>query len=286
MVVVSAAACGAGATPAPTGTPAPLVADVDLGGRTIHIVCVGPTDSGRPTVVFESGGGVPYENWGDLMAALKPTDRACAYDRAGIGMSPAAGAPRTVRDQVADLAAVLEQVGVTGPIVYVAHSAGGWNAILYTAEHPDQVVGVVLVDIRPPGLDGALIAELPPETPDEPDGIRQVRQDFDVFPHDPSLNPEDLDIAASYAEVMAAPGFGDRPTEILWATESDLMNWPGFDEDLATRLNAAIERVRHDVEELADVPRVTRVATGHFIHHEQPAIVLEAIRRVLELAGG
>ena len=33
--------------PSPAPTPAALVADVDVGGgRTLHIVCVGPTDTG------------------------------------------------------------------------------------------------------------------------------------------------------------------------------------------------------------------------------------------------
>jgi pimeloyl-ACP methyl ester carboxylesterase len=241
--------------------------------------------SGRPTVVFENGGGVPYDTWAGVITELKATDRACAYDRAGIGMSPAAPAPRTVRDQVVDLKAALDAVGVTGPIVYVAHSAGGDNAIVYTADHPDQVVGVVLVDVRPPGLGDALLAELPPETPDEFSGFKDLRRDFGVFFHDPSLNPEGLDIAAGDAEAEAAPGFGDRPTEILWATNSDIMNWPGFDPELAKRLNAAIERSRAAVEALAADPKVSRVPTGHFIQDEQPDVVIDAIRRVLDQAG-
>ena len=31
------------------------VHDIDVGGRTLSLACVGPTDSGRPTVVFETG---------------------------------------------------------------------------------------------------------------------------------------------------------------------------------------------------------------------------------------
>jgi hypothetical protein len=59
-------------------------------------------------------------------------------------------------------------------------------------------------------------------------------------------------------------------------------NWPGFDPELATRLNAAFEATRRNVEALADSPTVTRVDTGHFIHDERPEVVVAAIRRVLD----
>jgi pimeloyl-ACP methyl ester carboxylesterase len=82
--------------------------------------------------------------------------------------------------------------------------------------------------------------------------------------------------------VLAAPGFGDRPTEILWATASQATVWPDFPPDLAARLNAALEELRLDVEALADDPKVTRVDTDHNIHEERPDVVNEAIRRVLD----
>ena len=284
-VAILLVACGGAASPSATlePTPAPYVADIAVeGDRTLHIVCSGPTDSGRPTVVFENGGGVPFTTWSTLRNELKATNRACSYDRAGVGQSDRATEPRTTRDQVDDLATLLEKSGIGGPIVLVAHSAGGWNAILYTAAHPEQVVGAVLVDVLPPGIDPAFLEELPPETPDEPEAIREFRVEITTFRTDPSRNPENLRVADSEAQVLAAPGFGARPTEILWATNTDVTNWPGFDPDLAARLNETFEEVRRTVEALADDPTVTRVDTGHFIHDEQPDVVIDAIRRVLD----
>jgi pimeloyl-ACP methyl ester carboxylesterase len=274
---------GAGASATIEPTPAPSVADIAVDGdRTLHIVCSRPADPGGPTVVFENGGGVPFTTWSSIRNELKATHRTCAYDRAGIGMSDRAPEPRTTRDQVKDLATLLEKAGIAEPIVIVAHSAGGWNAILYTADHPEQVVGAILVDILPPGIDPRFLEELPPETPDEPEAVHEFRVEIQTFRTDPSRNPENLQVAESEAQVLAAPGFGARPTEILWATNTDVTNWPGFDPDLAARLNAAFEEVRGDVEALADDPEVTRVDTGHFIHDEQPQVVLAAIRRVLD----
>ena len=100
---------------------------------------------------------------------------------------------------------------------------------------------------------------------------------------DPSVTQERLDLEASRALVEAAPGFGARPTEILWATKSGATEWPAsFDADLVARLNGAFEELRGDIEALAENPNVTRVASGHSIQEEQPDAVVHAIRRVLE----
>lgn len=281
-------ACGtAGTPPTPlttsaSTTPGPYVADVDVGGRTLHIVCSGPTGSGRPTVVFENGSGPTLRTWSRVMDELSATDRNCAYDRAGTGQSEAAPTSWTTQDQVNDLATLLEKAGVSGPIVLVAHSLGGWNAIVYTADHPEQVVGAVLVDILPPGLERRLLEVLPPETENEPDAIRRAREDFTAFRTDPSRNPDGVHIADSEVQVLAAPGFAARPTEILWATDTELKVWPGFEPDLAGRLNEAIDEQLRDVEGLADDPKVTQVDTGHAIQEERPEVVIEAIRRVLD----
>jgi pimeloyl-ACP methyl ester carboxylesterase len=280
------AACGTSVSPAPSGDAAPTAAvfeeNVDVGGgRTIQIVCAGPTDSGRPTIVFENGAGPTLVTWRPVMNAATLTDRACAYNRAGVGQSDDPPGPRTTRDQVADLAAALAAAGVTGPIVLVAHSRGGWNAIVYTADHPEQVAGLVLVDIAPPGLELKWLAELGPEQPGEPDHIAEARDIFTNHPGDPSVDVELLDLEASAEEALRAPGFGDRPTEILWATETDIDEWPGFDPGLADRLNRAYAGLQESVEDRADDPNVTLVDTGHAIHEERPAVVVEAIGRVL-----
>jgi pimeloyl-ACP methyl ester carboxylesterase len=280
-----AACAAAGTSPTPSTAPGPSAADVDVGGRTLHIVCSGPTGTGRPTVVFENGSGPTLRTWSRVMDALQATDRSCAYDRAGTGQSDAAPTPWTTQDQVNDLAALLEKAGVNGPIILVAHSLGGWNAIVYTAAHPEQVVGAVLVDVLPPGLERRLLEELPPEQADEPDVIREARDEFTSFRTDPSRNPDGIHIAESEAQVLGAPGFGARPTEILWATDTELKNWPGFEPGLAARLNAAIDELLRDVEGLADDPRVTQVDSGHAIQEERPEIVIEAIRRVLDEFG-
>ena len=106
----SPAASAVASTSGNTSPSQDLLADLDIGGgRTMHILCVGPVDTGKPTVIFESGLGGDAGQWGDVLHALDGTVRACAYDRAGSGQSPPADAAtgRTTSDQVADLRALL-----------------------------------------------------------------------------------------------------------------------------------------------------------------------------------
>ena len=126
------------------------VHDIDVGGRTLSLACVGPTDSGRPTVVFETGLGGDRGVWADVMTTLQETDRGCSYDRAGLGLSEPAPKPRTTGDQVEDLHSLLAAAGLKPPYILVGHSSGGWNVMVYGDKYPDDVSGVVMVDVRPP----------------------------------------------------------------------------------------------------------------------------------------
>jgi pimeloyl-ACP methyl ester carboxylesterase len=120
---------------------------VDVGGgRRLNLYCVGPTDSGRPTVVFESGTSYPSAVWGYVQSAIARRVQACSYDRAGIGFSDPSRRPSTAANVVDDLHALLTAAGIASPYVLVGHSFGGATVRLYADTWPSDVVGMVLVD--------------------------------------------------------------------------------------------------------------------------------------------
>jgi pimeloyl-ACP methyl ester carboxylesterase len=290
-----AVACSGTAAIAPTAapataapTPAALVADVDVGGgRTLHIVCIGPTDTGRPTTILEHGLGADYGVWADVMTGLEPTDRACAYDRAGaFGMSKLPDGTRTTDDQVTDLHALLAGAGIKPPYVLVGHSIGGWNNLVYAQRFPDEVVGVVFVDVRPPAASAEWLAALPAETAADSQALKDNRFDLTVFEHDPSRNPEHLDLVVSAQQAEAAPGFGDRPfVVVVRADGSDA--WEGLDPDLAVKLGAIGDALTTKLVSLSTDGALVKVAnTGHEIQVDQPKAVIDAIRDVLARSGG
>ena len=123
---------------------------VDIGGRSLRIVCVGEQSS-APLVVFESGAFGFSADWGVVQDRLAAKGlRSCSYDRAGLGFSDPGPKPRDAESIAADLDALLRAKDEAGPYVLVGHSMAGLFVRQFAATHPDQVAGVVLVDAATP----------------------------------------------------------------------------------------------------------------------------------------
>src|SRR5215467_2211928 len=115
----------------------------DFTGVSLNLNCVG---QGSPTVVLDSGLGVPAAGWDLVMPDVAKFARVCSYDRAGYGWSSAGPEPRTTGEIVKELHALLAASGEKGPYVLVAHSFGGYNVRVYADKYPADVAGLVLVD--------------------------------------------------------------------------------------------------------------------------------------------
>jgi pimeloyl-ACP methyl ester carboxylesterase len=297
-IIASLAGACAGATSTPSAAPGQVaspsagasaeardwVHDIDVGGRTLSIACVGPTDTGRPTVIFEAGLGSDRGVWSDVMTSLSQTDRGCSYDRAGLGLSEPATKPRTTKDQVEDLHSLLAAAGLTPPYLFVGHSSGGWNVMVYGGDYPDDVSGVVMVDVRPPEFTKRSLAALPPETAGEPEGLHQARADED-FEKDPSRNPEGLDLIKSAAEAEASPGFGDRPLIVLTAGDRAAVT-EGLPAPVAKKLDSIWMELQTSLVGLSSKGRQEIVdGATHDMPFEKPDVIVDAIHQVLDRGG-
>ena len=126
---------------------------IELGGRALRVVRAGPAASHQPIVVLEHGAFGCAADWAVVQERLAAKGfRSLAYDRAGLGHSDPGPAPRDGRAIVADLAALLRELDEPGPYVLVGHSMGGLMVRLYALTHPDQIVGVVMVDAVTPDI--------------------------------------------------------------------------------------------------------------------------------------
>jgi pimeloyl-ACP methyl ester carboxylesterase len=293
FLTVVLAACGGTASSVPPSPSASAsasteyVADIDVGGRTMHLVCVGPTDTGEPTILLEAGGGLGYDSWGEILPAMDDTQRLCAYDRAGIGSSkPPAEAARTAADQAADLHKLLEAAGIDGPFVIGAHSFGAIIATLFTQAYQDDVAGLVFVDPQAPRQSAAFLKALPPASADEPSVVRDIREVLESFETDPSQNPEHVAIRESGAKASAAldapgPLFGDRPVVVLRAGVPP-PDWSQMPPDVEKALTTSRAGVQ---QELADESTAGSLETvpgaGHNIQVEKPPAVIAALEDVL-----
>ncbi|MCU0881597.1 MAG: alpha/beta hydrolase [Hyphomonadaceae bacterium] len=125
---------------------------VDVGGRSMRIVCEGTRAPGQPLVLFESGAYSGAADWGWVQPQVSAFARTCSYDRAGIGWSDPSPEPRSIAVINRDLAALLAAAGEAGPYVIVGHSMAGLLMRGFIIAQPEQVAGVVFVDAADPSF--------------------------------------------------------------------------------------------------------------------------------------
>jgi pimeloyl-ACP methyl ester carboxylesterase len=246
----------------------------DVGGRRLFLRCAG---HGSPTVVFEGG---LTTDWYQLQNQLAPFTRVCSYDHPNgpRSRSDPAPTPRTARDYVADLHALLRVAHVPGPYVLAGHSNGGLFAQLYASTYPRQVAGLVLIDAVHPGYHPRRLAMLKPLVP--PEVWQALRQEA-MTPQHRLLDPERVDIWTSERQTRQA------------LRRSRLRSMPlvvlahGRPEDPDAAFVEQDERLWRQLQrELAHlVPGgrlVVATNSSHDIQHQQPELVLDAIRDVVQ----
>lgn len=117
---------------------------IDIGGRRLHLMRRG---EGAPTVVLESGGGggSSTQDW-PLLGRVARFTHALPYDRAGLGWSDPAPAPKTFDGMARDLDALLALAGESPPFVLVGGSFGGLLVLAYGRRFLAKVAGTVILD--------------------------------------------------------------------------------------------------------------------------------------------
>jgi pimeloyl-ACP methyl ester carboxylesterase len=63
-----------------------------------------------------------------------------------MGYSDPGPSPRTARRIASELAELLDRSGMSGPVVLVGASSGGFNVRVFASDHQERVAGLVLVD--------------------------------------------------------------------------------------------------------------------------------------------
>ncbi len=112
-------------------------------GCTLYLLEKG---SGGPTVLFESGIAATNLNWCRIQETVSRFTHTASYDRGGLGWSSPASSARTPGNIAIELHAMLEGAGIKPPYVLVGHSFGGLVMRRYALLYPEDVAGVVLVD--------------------------------------------------------------------------------------------------------------------------------------------
>ncbi|NNG17004.1 MAG: alpha/beta fold hydrolase [Gemmatimonadales bacterium] len=247
---------------------------ISVDGRAVQ-ACV--SGDGPTTVVLAAGAGQASGTWSRVVPELAGGARVITFDRPGFGGSEAGVSPRTPTRIARELRSVLEALGVEDPVVLVGHSMGGVHVLRYATLFPEDVAAIAILDSPPPGFEEERLTLLSPAEVAErgrllergltnaPEAVRLEREgarsaqewDFSAFPSGAPL----LVVAADSQD------FGDLGSATahrrLWMAKS--RQWLHLSE-----------RAEFLVAE----------GSGHMVHHDRLALVVEAVRQLLGAAGG
>jgi len=254
-VILVLVSCGGGAA-APSPSPTRASGRADIGGYELAYECLG---EGEPTVILEAGlGAAGTSEFIGFINRVADTTRVCTYDRAGTGSSDdrPAGEHVTAALMAEELRRLLDVLEIHPPVVLVGHSYGGMPVRAFEGASPNDVAGMVLIDVSSE-----------PEVPV-----------YERLAAGPWIDGSDrIDIHATVPELRAAGDLGDIPLVVVTAgiVEDE---WLATVPKLAARAQVRLAGLS------SDAMQVVATDSGHFVHREAPDVVLAAIERVIEAA--
>lgn len=275
---------------------------VDIGGRRIHFLAIG---EGSPAVVIVPALGANVLEWVRVLRAASPETTMCAYDRAGLGWSDPRHGPATIDAMADDLHALLEAAGIAPPYIIAGHSMGGIVARRFRSRYPADVAGMLLIDSSHEGQARRFGGNRDWETLKRA-ARRQVRilglrrlgvraglvGGFDAASLDRETVPE---YAAAAKAVSLTAGqrravvrellllaraqghpqnLGDLPLTVLSAGNAKRRQWADWGTwcELQDELAALSSCSAH----------MYAVNADHFVHLDDPGVVVQAIRDLVE----
>lgn len=223
--------------------------------------------AGAPAIILINGSGGPIEGWHKLYPQIETLGIVFAYDRPGVGGSPRPVQAQTGEVVVRTLRQLLQQVGVASPYVLVGHSFGGLHANLFARLHPQETAGVVFLEATAPEDVGAM--------KNHQTMLQRAANGVLGLLWRPEPHGEVRHERRTIEQIAAAPPFPQVPLCVL----SGGKTLPAWMVD--PRAKALRDRNQQALVQLSSRgERLIAAASGHFPQLSEPALVLQAIRRV------
>jgi pimeloyl-ACP methyl ester carboxylesterase len=247
---------------------------VDVGAHRLDYVRAG---SGTPVVVFETGLADSLNVWLPMLDSVSRSTTAIAYSRAGFGRSESGAPDHSVPHAVADLHELLHRIA-RPPFVLVARSYGSLIARLYISTYPSDIAGLVLVD----GTHEQQVQRFGTLDSTYPGAFRAF---FDSVLAQLPPGPEAAEIRETVRIQAAGSVEGlrplpDIPIAVITSMKSDeksqYVNGTARGHEVWRRLHDEwFRRSRNGIH-------IVTTRSGHGIQDDEPELVMQAIRFVLD----
>lgn len=122
---------------------------INVNGKKIEIFIAGLENKqkDKPVIVFENGMASKYGNWETVVNEVSKTSTIFSYNRPRIGESENDSLPPTTKHIVENLRKMLLEKNLKPPYLLVSHSFGGAYIRSYASYYPDEVAGLIFVDL-------------------------------------------------------------------------------------------------------------------------------------------
>jgi len=269
---------------------------ITTNGARIHVRVGGK----GPAVVMLHGYGETGDMWAPLAAKLAARHTVIVPDLRGMGLSdhPATGYEK--KNQARDITGVLDALGI-GKVDVVAHDIGNMVAYAFTAEHPERVTKLVLMDAPLPGvgpweeiLKNPLLWHFRFGGPDMERLVKgRERIYLDRFWNEFSADPKNFDEASRrhYAKFYALPGAMHSGFEQFHAFDQDAIDNKAYIAKgllpmpvLAVGGEKSFGKTMEAVTRFAatDVRGAVIPNAGHWLMEEQPKATVAVIADFLQ----
>ena len=229
--------------------------------------------SGKHTVLLEAGSGSAMTDWNPVFSEIAQLATVIRYSRVGNGNSTQIKRHFTSRDYADYASELLQQLNISSPVIYVAHSYGGSVARDFAAAYPGKIEALLLLDpssehdvdiLRAIDLEqgNKEIAQI--KLDDMKNGMSNQYLDFwskRPLPDYPQIKDMPVTVIASVKKVANPTNlfFTDTGRK-LWGVH--WQNWAGaFPQGRA----------------------VLTENSGHFVQFDEPDLVLAELQRLISL---